>query len=217
MIITWHGHSCFKIQGDKATVITDPFDGSYGLKVPRHSADIVTVSHDHKDHNYIESVKPAGDKPVFVVDTPGEFEFKETFIYGIPSYHDNSKGSEMGPNTIYRIEMDGMSIGHLGDLGHTLESEHLERLEGVDILMIPIGGTYTIDGKEATKVINQIEPRIVIPMHYNIKGLKLAKKIDGYDVFCKEIGACPKEEVSKLKITKKDLPQEDLEVVLFES
>lgn len=215
MIITWHGQSCFKIQGDKATVVTDPFSANYGLKVPRLAADVLTISHDHEDHNNIKAVKPASDTDTFVIEGPGEYESKGVFIYGVPSYHDQNKGADRGMNTIYRIEIDGVSIGHLGDIGHTLESEQIEKLEGIDILMIPVGGTYTIDGKEATKIISQIEPRIVIPMHYNIKGLKLPKKIDGLDTFCKEIAICPKEELSKFKVTKKDLPQSDLQVVLL--
>lgn len=216
MIITWHGQSCFKIQGDRATIVTDPFGPNYGLKVPRLAADIVTISHDHDDHNNSQAVKPTDDKDVFVIDTPGEFESKGVFIYGVPSFHDNKQGAERGLNNIYRIEIDGISIGHLGDLGHLLENGQIERLEGVDILMVPVGGTYTIDGKEATKIISQIEPRIVIPMHYDLKGLKLPKKIDGLDTFCKEIAICPKEALNKFKIVKKDLPQEDLQVVLLE-
>lgn len=216
MIITWAGQSCFKIQGDKTTVVTDPFTKDYGLKVPRLTGDVVTISHQHGDHNNIDAVKPAGEHAPFVVSTPGEFEAQGAFIYGTPSYHDDAQGKEHGSNIIFRIELDGISIGHLGDLGHLLEKEQIEKLEGIDILMIPIGGTYTIDGKQATKVISQIEPRLVIPMHYNIKGLKLSKKIDDTKVFCDEIGVCPKEAIPKLKITKKELPQQDLQVVLLE-
>lgn len=216
MNITWHGQSCFKIEGEKATVVTDPFGPNYGLKVPRLTADIVTVSHDHGDHNNIEAVKPAGESQIFVISNPGEYEVKGVFVYGVPSFHDDSKGSERGSNNIYRIEIDGVSIGHLGDLGHTLEQSQLERLEGVDILMVPVGGTFTINGKEAVKIISQIEPRIVIPMHYDIKGLKTPKKIDGLDTFCKEIAICPKEALNKFKVTKKDLPQQDLQVVLLQ-
>ena len=216
MIITWHGQACFKIEGEKATIVTDPLGSDYGLKVPRLTADVVTVSHDHGDHSNIAAVKPVGEGKVFIISHPGEYEIKGVFIYGVTSFHDGSQGSERGLNNIYRIELDGISIGHLGDLGHTLEQSQLEKLEGVDILMIPVGGTYTIDGKEATKVISQIEPRIVIPMHYNIKGLKTPKKIDDLDTFCKEIAICPKETLNKFKVTKKDLPQEDLRVVVLE-
>lgn len=214
MIIKWHGQSCFTIEGDKATIVIDPFDEEIGLKLPKLSADIVLSTHEHADHSNVAAVKGKESENPFVVNGPGEYEVKETFVYGIGSFHDASQGSERGTNTIYRIEIDGISIAHLGDLGHLLEDKQLENLEGVDILMIPVGGNYTIDGKTATKIISQMEPRIVIPMHYKIKGLN--EKIEGLDGFCKEIGVCPPNTVDKLKIVKKDLPQEDLQVVTME-
>lgn len=215
MIITWHGQSCFKIEGDKSSIVTDPYGEGYGLKLPRLAADIVTSSHNHDDHNNIKAVKAVGEGEPFIINSPGEYEIKDTFIYGIPAWHDDKQGAERGSNVIYRIEMEGISIAHLGDLGHLLEQEQIEKLEGVDILMIPVGGHFTIDGKQATQIISQIEPRIVIPMHYSIKGLNI--KIDSLDPFCKEIGVCPAERVVKFKVAKKDLPQENLKVVIFES
>jgi len=216
MIINWFGQSCFKIQGEKATLVTDPFDKTYGLKMPRLAADIITSSHDHNDHNNTKSVKGIDEKEPFIINSPGEYEVKNTFIYGIPSFHDDKQGKERGSNIIYRIEMDGISLAHLGDLGHNLINGQIEKLEGIDILMIPVGGTYTINAKQATEIISQLEPRIVIPMHYNLPGLKLKNKIEGIDAFCKEFGACPKEEINKFKITKKDLPQDDLKVVILQ-
>jgi len=216
MIITWFGQSCFKIQGLNCTLITDPFDKSCGLKVPRLAADVVTTSHDHQDHNNVKAVKSMADSKPFIIDGPGEYEIKNIFIYGVRSYHDDKEGQERGQNIIYRVEIDGISLAHLGDLGHTLGNGQVEKLEGVDILMIPVGGTYTINAKQATEVISQLEPRIVIPMHYNIPGLKLPKKLNSVDVFCKEIGVCPKEKISKFKISKKDLPSEKMEVVILQ-
>lgn len=217
MIISWHGISCFTIQGDKSIVVTDPFSNEYGLKLPKLTGDIVTISHNHNDHNNhnnFEAVKPTGEKNPFIIDGAGEYEIKETFVYGIPSYHDDSKGSQRGANIIFRIEMEGISIGHLGDLGHMLENEQVEKLEGIDILIIPVGGKYTINSREANQIISQLEPRIVIPMHYKIPGLK--SDIDDLGVFCKEIGVCPAKPITKLKIVKKDLPQQDLQVVTLE-
>ncbi|NUM25855.1 MAG: MBL fold metallo-hydrolase [Candidatus Buchananbacteria bacterium] len=214
MFINWHGQSCFKLVGDKTTVITDPFDNSIGLRAPRLAGDIVTISHDHGDHNNVEGVKGLNQTEPFIIKGPGEYEYKNVFVYGIASFHDNERGAKRGTNIIYRIEIDGITITHLGDLGHLLENEQLEKIEGTDILLIPVGGDYTIDGKQATKIISELEPRIVIPMHYRLPGLKV--KIDGLDTFCKEIGVCPKEELPKFKITKKDLPQEDLQVVLLQ-
>lgn len=217
MIITWFGQSCFKIQGQNSTLVTDPFDKSYGLKVPRLAADIVTTSHDHNDHNNIKTVKGIAEAKPFIINGPGEYEAKNIFVRGIPSFHDNKEGVERGTNTIYLIKIDSISLAHLGDLGHVLSNGQIEKLEGIDILMIPVGGTYTINAKQATEIISQLEPRVVIPMHYNIKGLRLPKKIDGISVFCKEFGACPTEEISKFKVAKKDLPSEEMKVVILQA
>lgn len=212
MIITWQGHSCFKIQdkvgSDGVTVVTDPFDKKIGLKVPSFEADIVTVSHQHHDHNNIGALR---GNP-FVIDSPGEYDRKGVLIEGIDSYHDLKTGGERGANTIFRIELDDISLVHLGDLGHALDNNQLERLSGTDILLIPVGGKYTIDAQQAVEVISQIEPRIVIPMHYKTKDLEL--DIEGVDKFIKAIGLTPTYE-EKLKISKKDLPQEDMELVIL--
>ena len=214
MYIKWLGQSCFKIQtktgSDGITVTTDPFDKKTGLKVPGFESDIVTVSHDHDDHNNVKSIK--GDP--FVIDTPGEYDVKTILVHGIKSYHDKKKGAERGMNTIYRIEMDDISVTHLGDLGHKLEAKQLEALIGTDILLVPVGGKFTLDAKGAAEVVAQIEPRIVIPMHYKIDGLKY--DLDPVTKFIKELGIKPSED-DKLRIVKKDLPQEDMEVVILKA
>lgn len=212
MIINWLGHSCFKIQDktgtDGTTVVTDPYDKTIGLKPPNFEADVVTVSHDHYDHNNVKGLR--GDP--FVINTAGEYDIKGVLVQGVDSYHDEKEGSERGRNIIYRIEFDGISIVHLGDLGHVLENKQLEHLVGTDILMIPVGGTYTIGAKRAVEVVSAIEPRMVIPMHYKIKGLKV--DLDSVDNFVKEMGIKPTYE-DKLKISKKELPQENMELVIF--
>ncbi len=212
MIITWQGHSCFKIQ-DKAgpegvTLVTDPFHKEIGLKVPNFEADIITVSHDHKDHNNIEALR---GNP-FVINCAGEYDFKGVLIEGIDSFHDENKGAERGGNIIYRIEIDDISVAHLGDLGEVLDNAQLEKLAGTDVLLIPVGGKYTLDAKKAVEVISQIEPRLVIPMHYKTEDNNL--DIDTIDKFIKEIGLTPTYE-EKLKISKKDLPQDDMELVIL--
>lgn len=213
MIISYLGHSCFKIQDktgtEGVTVVTDPFDKSIGLKVPNFEADIVTVSHSHNDHSNAGALR---SEP-FIIESAGEYEVKGVAINGIESYHDAKEGAERGKNIIYRIDIDNISVAHLGDLGHELDAKQLERLEGTDILLIPVGGKYTIDAKKAIEVIKQIEPRIVIPMHYKIKGSKI-DDIDSVDKFIKESGMTPTNE-EKLKISKKDLPQEDTELVIL--
>ncbi|PIR13452.1 MBL fold metallo-hydrolase [Candidatus Falkowbacteria bacterium CG11_big_fil_rev_8_21_14_0_20_39_10] len=215
MIITYIGHSCFKIQNradrESVTVVTDPFDKATGLKVPNFEAQIVTVSHGHHDHNNIGALR---GHP-FVVDSAGEYDIRGVMINGVESYHDAKEGRERGKNIILKISLDGINIVHLGDLGHVLDNKQLEKLEGTDILLIPVGGNnYTIDAKKAVEVVSQIEPRIVIPMHYKTKGSKI--NVDGVEKFIKEMGIKPSEE-EKLKITKRDLPQEDMELVILKS
>ncbi len=210
MNIIWYGHSCFKIQSKDLVLITDPFDKKIGLKPPIGRADIVTVSHQHYDHNNTAVIK---DNP-FIIDGPGEYEIKEVSIRGILSFHDNRQGAERGINTIFVAEMEGIRICHLGDLGQdSLTGKQLEKIGPVDILMIPVGGVFTIDWKKADSIINQIEPRIIIPMHYKIPGLNL--EIDTLDKFASERGASKKEAVSKLSVKKKDLPQEEAETVVM--
>jgi L-ascorbate metabolism protein UlaG (beta-lactamase superfamily) len=213
MIITWLGHSCFKLQDkvgtDGVTVITDPYDKETGLKMPSIEADIVTISHDHHDHNNVEALR---GNP-FVIDCAGEYDFKGVLVEGIDAYHDEEEGKLRGSNIIYRIEVEDISIVHLGDLGHTLSNEQLEKLVGTDILLVPVGGKFTLDAKKAVEVISQIEPRIVIPMHYQTEGLAI-EGLDSIEKFIKELGLEPSRE-EKLKITKKDLPQEDMELVIL--
>jgi len=212
MYITWLGQSCFKLQDKIApggvTLVTDPYNDDIGMKMPHFEADIVTISHDHHDHNNTGALR---GNP-FLIDTAGEYETKGVFVEGVESWHDSSDGKERGKNIIYRIEMEDISITHLGDLGHILDAKQLEKLEGTDILLIPVGGKYTINAAKAVEVISQIEPRIVIPMHYKVPGLKI--DLDGVEKFIKELGIKPRQE-EKLKILKKDLPQEDMELVVL--
>ncbi|MFH0892158.1 MAG: MBL fold metallo-hydrolase [Candidatus Falkowbacteria bacterium] len=212
MFITWLGHSCFKIQNkvgpDGITITTDPFDKSTGLKVPSFESDIVTVSHDHADHNNVKALRGTP----FIIDQAGEYDVKGITIAGAESDHDDKRGKERGKNIIFRIEVDDISVSHLGDLGHILDSKQLDLMVGTDILLIPVGGIYTINAKTAVEIVSQIEPRIIIPMHYALPGLSM--KLDGVDKFIKEMGLKPTYE-DKLKITKKELPQEDVELVIL--
>ena len=213
MYLTWYGQSAFRLQdkvnGEGLSLALDPFDPVFiGLKWTPLEADIVAISHDHKDHNYLKGIK---GEP-FVINSAGEYEYKGVYIEGVHSWHDDQEGVERGANIIYRIEMDGLVVTHLGDLGATLDTKQLERLEGTDILLVPVGGRYTIDARRAVEVVNSIEPRLVIPMHYNLPGLKVG--LDSLDKFIKELGLKPRSE-DKLKISKKDLPTEDTELVVL--
>lgn len=207
MEITYLGHSAFKIIGKDVSIICDPFDPeNVGLTFPKIEADIVTVSHNHSDHNNLKGVR--GD---FVcLDSPGEYEIRNSEIIAIDSFHDDKKGEERGHNTIFSFVVDGIHICHLGDLGHLPTTEQLEKIDGVDILMCPVGGVKHIDPKTAAKVISEIEPKIVIPMHF-----KAGKKteFEPLENFLKVIGMTPKT-VDKLKLQKKDLP-EQMELVIF--
>lgn len=213
MYLQYLGHSCFKIQDktttDGITVVTDPFGKEIGLKVPNFEADIITISHDHHDHNNFKALRGTP----YVINHPGEYDKKGVSVNGVDSWHDNKDGKERGHNIIFRIEIDDISVSHLGDLGHILTNQQLELLVGTDILLIPVGGKYTLDAKQAVEVISQIEPRIVIPMHYRLPGSTI-KDIDEVEKFIKEIGIKPTEE-ERLKINKKDLPVEDMELVVM--
>lgn len=215
MEITSLGHASFKIRGKQATLVTDPYDPSLvGLKFPRNiEADIVTVSHDHPDHNYVTAVS---GQP-FVIRGPGEYEVKGVAMVGIATFHDEAGGGKRGRNTLYRIDIDGVSLVHLGDLGHKLTSEQLDALDGVDILLTPVGGFYTIDAGVAAQIVGDLEPKIVIPMHYNRAGLNQ----DGFgelqpvSAFLKEIGKEGVAPQPKLTISKDKLPTE-LQVIVLE-
>ncbi|MEM2213489.1 MAG: MBL fold metallo-hydrolase [Candidatus Nezhaarchaeales archaeon] len=169
--IRWHGHACFEVKNHVALVV-DPHDGtSIGLKPPSAKADIVLISHKHFDHaDGLPYVKKNG---TVVIDKPGNYEVKGVKIVGIPTYHDESRGAKRGSNIVYLFEIDGIRFCHLGDLGHVLSEEQARFLRPVDVLMIPVGGTFTIDARQANDVIKQLSPRLVIPMHFKIPGLNL--------------------------------------------
>lgn len=214
MDITSLGHSSFKLRGKTTTIVTDPYDSAMvGLKFPKHTtADIVTISHDHPDHNSVLSVEGSP----FVVRGPGEYEIKGVGIIGISVFHDNEQGTKRGKNIMYRMEIDGISVVHVGDLGHTLDNTKVEELDGVDVLMIPVGGFYTISAQEAASVISEIEPALVIPMHYGRPELdkKSFSALTPLSIFLKEMGKEDIVPVSKIVITKDKLPQEMQVVVL---
>lgn len=210
MDITWYGQACFRVKGKQATIVLDPFSPSFtGLKLPKLTADIVTISHAHEDHNYKEGIFDGN--PV-VIAGPGEYEVKGVTVTGIQTYHDANQGAERGKNTLYQCVIDTIGIVHVGDLGHVLTKEQVSQIDTCDIVMIPVGGVYTIDAATASEVISQLEPSIVLPMHYRIDGLKFP--LDPLEKFLKEIGKEPGEATSKLTITKDKLPQEVAIVVL---
>lgn len=213
MEITYIGHSCFKIKGKEISLVIDPYDPKIGYKFPKQEADIVLVTHEHYDHNYIDGV--SGYK--LLINGAGEYEKSDVYINGIHSFHDDKSGSDRGKNTIYSINIDGFNLVHLGDLGHDLSKDILEDLpDNIDLLFIPVGGKYTINPSVASKVISSLEPSIVIPMHYQTDDLTGVEGLESLDKFLNEMGAegnVRKED--KLKISSKnDIPEETTIVVL---
>ena len=217
MKIIWLGQSCFQIivnlnKKEKVTIVIDPFSSEIGLRFPRIKTDILLVTHNHYDHS---NVKGVSGEP-FLITGAGEYEIKDIFIKGISAFHDDSGGKERGETTIYKIEAGGFKICHLGDLGQKeLTDSQIEKLGTIDILMIPVGGIYTISSKEAAKIISQIEPKIVIPMHYKIPKLKV--KLESLDDFLKIMGQKPEngEILDKLSLKERDLPEEGMRIVVM--
>jgi L-ascorbate metabolism protein UlaG (beta-lactamase superfamily) len=195
-------------------LVTDPFGGETGLKLPRNlSGDVVTISHDHSSHNAVSAVKSETEKELFVIKTPGEYEVGGLFVYGVSAPHDLKEGADRGLTTLYRYEIGDLSFAHLGDLGLPIMDVEREVLEDIDVLLIPVGGETVLNAKQAVEVIAQLSPRIVIPMHFSVPGLKA--KSDPVEKFLKEIAATP-ERLPKWKAIKKDLPAEETKVIVLE-
>jgi L-ascorbate metabolism protein UlaG (beta-lactamase superfamily) len=197
--ITWLGLSCFRIRGSQSVVITDPFPPDKGYTLGKQTADIVTVSHPHASHSYVEGVSGAR-----VIKGPGEYEISGVLVIGITTYHDAVKGLSRGKNTIYLMEIDGVAILHLGDIGHVIDDKTLEDMGKVDILMIPVGGATTMAAAMAAETIRKIEPKIVLPMHYKTPGSKL--ELEPLETFLKEMGQSVIEPKPKLNVNKNNLP-----------
>ncbi|MCB0208732.1 MAG: MBL fold metallo-hydrolase [Anaerolineae bacterium] len=208
MEIVWYGHSCFRIKDRTATVLTDPYDKSLGLALPRMRADIVTVSHDSPHHNAVHNVKP----DFKVIDGPGEYEIGGTFVTGVQLYPPKNS-SAPARNNVYVIYMENLAVCHMGDLHHIPTQSQVEGLGSIDILMIPVGGHKALSAAQAAEVISLIEPYIVIPMHYSLPEMTI--ELDPVSKFLKEMGIAKADPESAFKITKSTLPEET-QVVLLE-
>lgn len=208
MDITWLGHSCFRIKGKDATVITDPFDPSLGYSSNKQKADIVTLSHFHPGHSYLNAV----DGYSKAIKGPGEYELKGVFITGFPSFHDSNDGSERGKNTVYILEIDNVTLCHLGDIGHKPSSKMEEEFSDIGVLFMPVGGVSTIDGAQAAEIVKEISPKIVVPMHYKTPALK--KELDPLDIFIKKLGSKEVIEQPRLNVNRASLPASTQVMVL---
>jgi len=191
MKIKWFGQSCFMITSENGTkVLTDPFKKMLGYKLPEIEANIVSTSHNHNDHNNINAVKSS----FLHLNEPGGFSKDGIEIKGVETFHDKFSGSKRGKNTVYNFKIDEINICHCGDLGHILSSNQIEEIGNVDILLLPVGGLATINAFDAAQVIKQLNPTIVIPMHYRTKALGLIGYIFGtVDKFISASGLKAKE------------------------
>lgn len=216
MEITYNGHASFKIRGNQGTVVTDPFDAYVGFPMPNVSADVVTVSHQHQDHNAYSQVKGTArrEKP-FIIERPGEYEVGGISVFGVKTFHDASQGAERGENIIYTIMIDDIRICHLGDLGHELTQETISEIGAVDIVLCPVGGVYTINPLQAVKTIQALEPSITIPMHFKTDDHEQSVfgELSTLADFTKEYGKEVQPE-AKLRIEASKLPDETELVVL---
>jgi len=210
--VSWHGLSCFRLRGKNATVVTDPYPASVGVKLPRLEADLVTISHGHPYHSNLDAVTT---KDAFIVEGPGEYEVKGVTVFGIRSFHDAVEGAEAGANTIYVLEVDDVRICHLGDLGHGLDDETVEAIgTPVDVLLVPVGGGRALTAAKAAEVVRTIEPRWVVPMHYRLPGFKV--ELDGAETFLKEMGVTEVQPQSKLIVQYSGSGEGDTKVFVME-
>jgi len=201
--IRWHGHSCFEITND-VTLVTDPHDGkSIGIPAPSVTGDIILISHDHYDHNSVKSVEKSDSR---VVTDERKRTVANIDIKGIESFHDECQGEKRGKNIIYKFTMNDITFCHLGDIGHEIDEETTQKIGNVDILFIPIGGTFTVDANQAWNIISKIKPKIAVPMHYKIGGLSLP--ISGIDPFLEKNKYKTLKVGNEIDMEKEDLPEE---------
>jgi L-ascorbate metabolism protein UlaG (beta-lactamase superfamily) len=208
--ITWLGHSCFRIRGSQAVIITDPFPPGLGYTLGKQAADIVTISHPHPSHSYAQGINSAHR----LVKGPGEYEISDVLILGITTYHDAVKGQSKGKNTVYLVEVDGVTLCHLGDIGHILTDAQIEELGNVDILMVPVGGVSTINASMAAQIVRKVEPKVVIPMHYQTP--KTTRDLEPVQGFLKEMGQAQVEPRPKFTVSRSNLPL-TLQVVVLDA
>ncbi len=209
MDIDWYGQSCFRLREGNITVVTDPYDKSIGYNLPRLRADLVTISHDAPGHANAAAVK--GDPKVLT--RPGEYEVRGVFITGIQTWRGaGARGEAKEENTVFVFEFGELTVCHLGDLSRVLTQAQVESMPDIDVLLVPVGGGAALDADKAAEVISQLEPRIIIPMHYHTPFCTLA--LEPLSKFLKEMGVAEPMPLEALRVTKSQLPQEAQVVVL---
>ena len=209
MDIDWFGHSCFRLRESGVIVITDPYDKSIGYTMPRTRADIITVSHDAPGHSAASAVK----SDARVLSKPGEYEVKGVFITGIQTWRGGeAQGGAKQENTVFVFEFGELTACHLGNLSRVLTQAQVEAMPDIDVLMVPVGGGDALDADKAAEVISQLEPRIVVPMHYLTPYATTA--LDPLSKFLKEMGVTEQAPQDSLRVSRSDLPEETQVVVL---
>jgi L-ascorbate metabolism protein UlaG (beta-lactamase superfamily) len=205
MEIIWHGLSCFRmVERGQATVVTDPYNGNLGLPALKLKADVVTISHDARGHNYVEAV--SGYQHAF--SGPGEYEVGGVFVTGIATPQEAGRAR----NVLYLFDYNGLTIAHLGDMEKVPSPTQMEALEQVNVLLVPVGGGNSLNAAQAAELVSMLEPNIVVPMHYQIPNLAL--NLDGVERFLKEMGVTEPAQEATLKVTATNMPEETQVVLL---
>jgi hypothetical protein len=213
MQIYWHGYSSIRLEATinqmDVTLVTDPFENEGSIRFPRTlSPDMLLLSHQDRRKFPMDAIQGSP----FIVSDPGEFEVKGLYVHGVQDKAQDA--GEVQRPVLYRIVAEGMSIGFLGQLNRKLTDVEVEALEDIDVLLLPVGGGDVMGSKLASETISRIEPRVVVPLHYELPGLKT--QLEGVEQFCKSLGVCKRQDSNKLKISKKDLPADDLLVAVLE-
>ena len=204
MKITWIGHACFLVEGRDVRVMTDPYDEHIPYKAPSFPTDVVTVSHEHSDHNAVDRVPGSPE----VVRGPGEHTAHGIKFTGIATFHDEEQGKKRGPNTIFTFAVDGITLAHFGDLGHPLTSQQIAELSKVEVAMIPVGGYFTIDAAQAANIVGQLpHVRVIIPMHYKTDVLGTDFPIDPVDKFVAQMQNIVEIGSAEVTLMRGDLPE----------
>lgn len=207
--IKWLGHACFLLSSDGGVkILTDPFDNTVGYEVPSVEADIVTTSHDHFDHNYVAAVKGNYEH----ICDAGKFDVKGIEITGVETFHDDKEGTKRGKNIVYKFNIDGINVCHCGDLGHVLLPDQIEKLGKVDVLLVPVGGTFTVNAVKAWEVVKQLNPVITIPMHFKTEVINFP--IEDVDNFLSVAGKGTKIHKQEIEINKDNLSDFEGVIVL---
>ena len=208
MDITWYGHSCFRImERGHASVVTDPFDESLGYEIPRLKADIVTVSHQSSGHAHLEAVTSFDH----VLEGPGEYEIGGVFIIGVATFDKELENPLR--NVIYVFDYANLTVAHLGDLDHVPNQSMIDTLGQIDIALVPVGGGNSLSSSQAAEVISLLEPRLVVPMHFQTDALS-GMELDPVDRFLKEMGVNTIEQEAMLRVSASSLPEQTQVVLL---